>query len=126
MILLLIKKLTVEGFRIIGNKISIQFPLNGKIGIFGQNETGKSSIFEAIEFALFGISKRTKEDLITWNKNKLQVILEFSSGNKHFKIERSLTRKGAHTVKLIQIKDVANQIQKISGGERTETMVEVQ
>lgn len=99
---MLIKSLSVEGFRIIGNKIILDFPPNGKIGIFGHNEAGKSSIFEAIEFALFGISRRTKEDLITWGKNKLEVILEFSSGKKNFRIERSLNRKGSHDVKLVQ------------------------
>jgi len=102
---LLIKSLSVEGFRIIGNKIILDFPPNGKIGIFGHNEAGKSSIFEAIEFALFGISRRTKEDLITWGKNKLEVILEFSSGKKNFRIERSLNRKGSHDVKLVQFEN---------------------
>jgi len=103
---LLIKSLSVEGFGIIGNKITLNFPPNGKIGIFGHNEAGKSSIFEAIEFALFGISRRKKsEDLITWEKNKLQVILEFSSGKKNYRIERSLNRKGSHYVKLVQIEN---------------------
>ena len=102
---MLIKSLSVEGFGIIGNKIILDFPPNGKIGIFGHNEAGKSSIFEAIEFALFGISRRKKEDLITWGKNKLEVILEFSSGKKQFRVERSLIRKGSHYVKLVQFEN---------------------
>lgn len=100
---MLIKRLTIEGFRIIGNKITLDFPSEGKIGIFGHNEAGKSSIFEAIEFALFGITRRTKDDLVTWGKNKLEVVLEFSSGNKQFRIERALGLRGLHKVKFVQI-----------------------
>jgi len=103
---MIVSSLTVEGFRIIGNKIHIDFPEDGRIGIFGHNESGKSTIFDAIEFALFGLSLRgiTKEDIITWGKNKLVVNLVFTSGDNQYQIQRSLTRKGsAHKVKLVQI-----------------------
>ena len=87
---MIINRLLVEGFRAIGNKLDINFPERGLIGIFGHNESGKSTIFDAIEFALFGLSIRgiSKEDRITWGKNKLKVTLEFTSGEKKYRIER--------------------------------------
>ena len=103
---MIINRLSVEGFRTIGNKIDINFPENGRIGIFGHNESGKSTIFDAIEFALFGLSIRgiAKEDRITWGGNKLKVVLEFTSGDKKYRIERILSIN-SHKVKLVQLKD---------------------
>lgn len=105
---MILNSLTVEGFRVIGNKIHIDFPEEGRIGIFGPNEAGKSSFFDAIEFALFGLSLRgiAKEDRITWGKNKLHVNLVFTSGEKKYQIERILTKKGSgHTVKFVRIEN---------------------
>jgi len=105
---MILNSLTVEGFRVIGNKIHIDFPEEGRIGIFGPNEAGKSSFFDAIEFALFGLSLRgiAKEDRITWGKNKLYVNLVFTSGEKKYQIERMLTKKGSgHKVKFVRIEN---------------------
>ena len=101
---MIINRLSVEGFRTIGNKLDINFPESGRIGIFGHNESGKSTIFDAIEFALFGLSIRgiAKEDRITWGKNKLKVKLEFTSGEKKYRIERILSTR-SHKVKLVQL-----------------------
>jgi len=102
---MIINNISIEGFRIIGNKIRIAFPKNGCIGVFGHNESGKSSILEAIEFGLFGLTRRTKEDLITWGKNNLNVSLGFSSGKKQYLIERTLNRKGSHKAKFSQLEN---------------------
>jgi len=90
---------------VIGNKIKIDFPKEGKIGIFGYNEVGKTTLFDAIEFALFGLALRgiAKEDRITWGKNKLSVILEFSSGDKQYRIDRYITSRGIHKAKFVQL-----------------------
>lgn len=101
---MIINRLSVEGFRILGNRITIDFPENGIIGIFGKNESGKSSLFDAIEFALFGLSPRnyTREEIITWGREKLSIQLDFSSGNKKYRIERTLTKKSGHA-KLVEL-----------------------
>ena len=104
---MIINNLAVEGFRIIGNRIEIEFPPSGAIAIFGENESGKSTLFEAIEFALFGLSHHSlkKEDLLTWNKQKLDVTLKFTSKNKQWQIERSITGKGTHRAKLVRLEN---------------------
>ncbi|HVB66119.1 MAG TPA: AAA family ATPase [Candidatus Acidoferrales bacterium] len=104
---MIINNLAVDGFRIIGNRIEIEFPPSGTIAIFGENESGKSTLFEAIEFALFGLSHHSlkKEDLRTWNKQKLDVTLKFTSKNKQWQIERSITGKGTHRAKLVRLEN---------------------
>jgi len=104
---MIVNSITIEGFRTIGNKLHIDFPTDGRIGIFGHNETGKSTIFDAIEFALFGLALRTipKEERITWGKNKLNVNLIFTLGDNQYQIDRTLTSKGAHKVKFSQLEN---------------------
>jgi predicted ATP-dependent endonuclease of OLD family len=45
---MIVHRLRVEGFKIIGNVLDIDFPEEGIIGIIGRNETGKSTLLNAI------------------------------------------------------------------------------
>ena len=83
---MIFNRISIEGFGCIGKKITINFPIEGKIGISGDNESGKSTFFDSIEFALFGKSSKTKEEMINWNKEKLQISLDFTSGDKSYRI----------------------------------------
>jgi len=99
---MIFNRISIEGFGCIGKKITINFPIEGKIGIFGNNESGKSTFFDSIEFALFGKSSKTKEEMINWNKEKLQISLDFTSGDKSYRIERVLSQK-SHNAKLVEL-----------------------
>ena len=87
---MIVKSLDVEGFGIIGEKISINFPLTGKIGVFGNNETGKSTLLDSISVALYGLKgvSKSKDDLVTWNKPKCKIRMNFEIGDQAFIIER--------------------------------------
>ena len=78
---MIFNKISIDGFGIIGKKVTINFPSDGKIGISGDNESGKSTLFDAIEYALFGKSSKSKDELITWNKEKFSLSLDFTSGD---------------------------------------------
>ena len=99
---MIFNRITIDGFGIIGNKLTINFPSDGKIGISGNNESGKSTLFDAIEFALFGKSSKSKDELITWNKEKFNLSLDFTSGDKSYQIDRSVSTRG-HRAKLVQL-----------------------
>jgi exonuclease SbcC len=104
---MIIHRLSVTGFRIIGQLISIEFPDSGRIAIIGENESGKSTILEAISSALYGLSK---ED-ITWGKDRARVELEFSSGEHRYLITRTIGRKQLHTARLVPIVNGSKDIQ---------------
>ena len=101
---MIFNRITIDGFGIIGKKVTINFPSDGKIGISGDNESGKSTLFDAIEYALFGksSSSKSKDELITWNKEKFSLSLDFTSGDKSYRIERSVSTRG-HKAKLVQL-----------------------
>ena len=84
-----------------GNSIDFS-KLNGLVGIFGKNYSGKSSIIDA---ALFGIYNTTSKGerknmhIINQNKNKAKCKMEISIGDDLYKITRTLerTRSSAKT-----------------------------
>jgi exonuclease SbcC len=60
----------------------------------GDNGNGKSAVFDAMTWALWGKSRaRTDDDLIHLGQSEMEVELEFSSGDQHYRILRKHTRK---------------------------------
>ncbi len=107
---MIIHRLKVEGFKIMGSQIEIDFPDEGIIGILGRNESGKSTLLNAIEYALFGLKKgkvpgEVREDVITWGKNKCRIELEFTARNKRFIIRREFDTTGRNTVEIIPLSE---------------------
>ena len=101
---MIIHGVSVSGFKMIGEPIRIEFPEEGRIGIFGRNESGKSTLLESIEYALYGLKRgrapgATREDVVTWGKPKANLTIEFTSGENRYFLERTIGAKGGHTVK---------------------------
>ena len=77
----------------------------------GQNGAGKSSIIDAITFALFGAhtrvlgTKRSNKSLIRRGANKALVKVEFSANGKNFKAIRQIDTKGTLTAQFLEKKD---------------------
>ena len=88
-----------------GNKIDFE-KLNGIVGIFGKNFSGKSSIIDAFLYTLFNsTSKNERKNLNVINQNKEEGRgrLEIAIGDRDYSIERSSTKyikklKGTETV----------------------------
>ena len=75
-----------------GNEIDFT-KLNGLVGIFGKNYSGKSSIIDSVLFGMFNTTSKTERKnvhLINQNKEKARVQLDIGVGNDTFKVTRSL------------------------------------
>ncbi|THB69794.1 MAG: hypothetical protein D6B28_10750 [Gammaproteobacteria bacterium] len=93
-----------------------KLPENGIIGITGGNESGKTSIGEAISFALFGRTFAVDYDklarVIKWGEDSCFVSMVFQIAQNSYKIERTADKQGCCNVKLYRLmgEDHAEQI----------------
>ncbi len=94
------EKLTLQGFATYCDKTEIDFTLLGKKGLYlitGDTGAGKTTIFDAIMYALFGIPTGSlrKEGMLRSSfaddKTPTQVELVFSYRNQRYRIKRNPT-----------------------------------
>ncbi|MRN38562.1 hypothetical protein CRG49_002015 [Neisseria sp. N95_16] len=98
----MLKSLKLTNFRQHRN-VNLQFT-EGVTVIKGLNESGKSTIFEAISFALFGVRACRNNDITTWGEpqGSHRVDLTFTSGSKTYVLYRS-TRGAELTAEDIRV-----------------------
>ncbi|MEE9444430.1 MAG: AAA family ATPase [Cocleimonas sp.] len=105
---MLINSLLAENFRKY-NKLEVtEIPEKGAITVSGANESGKTSIGEAICFALFGrtfsLDKKNLAKLVGWGKDLAEVTLEFTvEKEKKFRLYRSVDSNGVIQAKLTKV-----------------------
>lgn len=132
---MIIHNVSVSGFKMIGEPIHIEFPEEGRIGIFGGNESGKSTLLESVEYALYGLKRgrapgEAREDVVTWGKDRARLSLEFTSGENRYLLEREIGAKHGHRAKLYvlvngqrkmtesHLKAIEAEIERITGMDR--------
>ena len=92
-----LKRLYAHEFKQL-RQVEIHFPDAGRILVQGKNEAGKSTLFEAVFFALFGQAlitesgARSLDDLIGYDQEKARVELDLQVRDRVFKITRTLIR----------------------------------
>ncbi len=99
---ILLHRLRANNFKQLSD-IDLSFPDRCAFLIEGQNEAGKSSLFEAVFFALYGKTLITDQDyhiehLKQYGAEELLVTLDFSVDGRPFSISRRVGMN--HTVKL--------------------------
>ncbi len=84
---MILERISLENFKRY-ERFEMDFE-SGLCGILGRNGSGKSTIFEAVFFALYGESQGKKELLKTSNSaGNLKVVLEFSIEDKSYRVTR--------------------------------------
>ena len=96
---MLINSLVANNFRKYRKLEVTDIPERGVISIAGENESGKTSIGEAICFALFGrtffLDEKNLIKIVCWGQDVADVTLHFTSGEgDNYKLYRSLSREG--------------------------------
>lgn len=79
-----------------GSPITFDFEGATLWSIAGVNGAGKSAIFDAITYALFGEHRGGRQQdnrLIRKGTNTAEVVFEFLQGGERYRVERSVTRK---------------------------------
>ncbi len=96
-------RLTVQGLTSYRDGTSVDFSDLDLFAITGPTGAGKSSLVDAITYALYGQVPRvgkTVKELISQGADRLKVELEFSVGGARYRIHRSTARKGTTPVQV--------------------------
>lgn len=114
--MILLRKLEVHNFKQLEN-LKLWFPEKGSFLVEGANEAGKSSLFEAIFFGIFGrplVGNLT--DLVNFQETakKSTVELEISAEGEVLHIFREIPKQGSQTAFLIVKTEEGKEIDRIS------------
>ncbi len=89
---MIINRLQISGFLSYKDRVDIDLSGFTLACISGANGAGKSSLLEAITWALFGEARRRDDALINLRANTAEVILDFVYEGVHYQVQRSKTR----------------------------------
>lgn len=90
-------RLELEGLRSYRTRQEIDFRDKNLVAIVGNTGAGKSSILEAIVYALYNAStwdERSVESLIADGQAKMEVVLDFETGGRTWRVTRATCRGG--------------------------------
>lgn len=86
-------KLRIEGLRSFRSEVEIDFADRSHVAVVGDTGAGKSSILEAITYALYGKTSFGRQaDLMNDTSKKLRVVLRFRVSGDEWEVVRTLRR----------------------------------
>lgn len=99
-----LKTLKCIGFKRLHIPKEIDFP-DGRMLIYGRNESGKSTIMEAIHYGLYGLALRpskraSNDDLINYGLPEALIELTFTIDDNEYSVKRVLKKKSANSHEL--------------------------
>ncbi len=95
--------LRIEGFRSFRAQAEIDFGDRDHVAVVGDTGAGKSSILEAMTYALYGktsFAGKAVQELMNDTSDKTRVVLRFRVSGQEWEVARALRRDGKGVVKL--------------------------
>jgi len=110
-----------DGFKRLSLEEKLVFP-DGRLLVHGRNESGKSTLMEAIHYALYGTPLRPSknagnEDIICYGKDRAVVELEFTIDDSQYQVRRELYRKKTNE-HILNKRDKDGQLSRVTRGAR--------
>lgn len=105
-------KLTIQGLTAYKQQVEVDFTDLDLFAITGPTGAGKSSLVDAITFALFGKAPRVGreiKELISQGENALKVELYFSTNGNSYRIHRTTAHKGKGKIQFELFDSVRNE-----------------
>src|SRR4030042_4844187 len=99
--------LSLTGFLSYRDPCEIDFPRFDLACISGRNGAGKSSLLDAITWALFGQARKTGEALLYTTATAAEVVLTFEYEGNVYRVQRTLPR-GKTTILEFHIQQVSD------------------
>ncbi|MBN9420326.1 hypothetical protein ABS71_21665 [bacterium SCN 62-11] len=99
------RRLEIEGLRSYRQKQVVEFEPQGLMAITGATGAGKSSLLEAMMFALYGVhsgNSKSNKELIGDRSDEMSVTLEFELQGKIYTAHRAVGRKNQSSFVLAQ------------------------
>ena len=93
-------KLTLSGIMSYREEQTLDFKDDSLWVLVGKNASGKSSIFDAIIFVLFGetrIKGVPNRELVNHYSDTAQITFDFAVGNQQYRVKRTINKKGSVT-----------------------------
>ena len=117
-------RLELEGFTSFRERLAVDFSGLDLFAITGPTGVGKSSLIDALVFALYGQVPRVGDDykqLISHGVERLSVLLEFSVGAERFRVARTARPTGASQQRLERLsatgaEPIADRVREIRSG----------
>jgi len=123
-------RLEVEGFTAFKTRQAIDLAGLRLFAIFGPTGAGKSSLLDAITYALYGqvprLGGQGYQEIIAHGAPRLCVTLDFEVSNRHLRAVRALKRGGTTTAQLVELDPRTGEEQKPLAGRVREVDLAVQ
>jgi exonuclease SbcC len=103
-------RLEIKGFTSFRDEQVIDFEtLESPFAIVGPTGSGKSSVLDAMTYALYGevdrVDERRTREMLSQGQPRMAVALEFEVSGERYRVTRSLQRTGGATKILVQRRD---------------------
>ncbi|MFN8499473.1 MAG: SMC family ATPase [Anaerolineae bacterium] len=123
-----IRRIVANNFKQL-DSVDLALPPNGRFLVQGRNEAGKSSLFEALYFGLFGkgllkSNVAKQEDLIGYGTERLHVQIWLETRDAMLKITRTLSRTGRGNSVILEIETNDGAYEEIRGATAVTNRVE--